>query len=100
MRVNNEKIVCADGFSMSVQASRHNYCTPRVDDARAYDEVEIGFPNAYEPLIAKYAEDDEDYTGTVYGWVPADIVTLVCVKHGGVASGEMPAGIPYLWGDQ
>ena len=97
--MNNKKIECADGFTMSVQASRFNYCEPRVDDANEYTQVEIGFPSGYEPLIAKYAEDKEDYTGTVYGYVPADVVTLVCIKHGGVVAGELPAGIPYLKGE-
>tara|TARA_R110000824_G_scaffold11883_1_gene52234 strand:+ start:3936 stop:4253 length:318 start_codon:yes stop_codon:yes gene_type:complete len=95
----NERIECADGFSMSVQASKHNYCTPRIDDATVYTEVEIGFPNAYESLLAAYADDKEDYVGTVYGWVPLNVVTLVCAKHGGVMSGEMPSGIPYLKAD-
>mgnify|MGYP003662134125 CR=1 FL=1 len=96
----NKKIVCADGFSMSDQANAFAYCDPRVDDSQKNNAVEVGFPSEYEPLIAKYAEDDEDYTGTVYGWVPADVVTLVCVKHGGVVSGDLPPGIPYLRGDQ
>ena len=92
----NEKIVCADGFSMSVQASSFNYCAPRIDNAHAYESVEIGFPSGYESLIARYAENKEDYTGTVYGFVPAEVVTLVCIKHGGVIAGELPPGIPYL----
>jgi hypothetical protein len=94
--MNNKRIECADGFSMSVQASSFNYCEPRIDDAKIYTEVEVGFPNDYESLIVDYAEDKENYTGTVYGYVPSDIVTLVCAKHGGVVSGEMPSGIPYL----
>ena len=92
----NKRIECADGFSMSVQASSHNYCSPRVDNAPSYDEVEVGFPNSYEPLLTSYAEDKENYTGTVYGWVPVGVVTMVCAKHGGIISGELPNGIPYL----
>ena len=94
--MNNKRIECADGFSMSVQASRYSYCEPRVDSAPAYTQVEVGFPSDYESLLVDYAEDKEDYTGTVYGYVPADVVTLVCVKHGGVVCGDMPNGIPYL----
>ena len=92
----NKRIECADGFTMSVQASRFNYCEPRTDNADKYVTVEIGFPNDYESLIVSYAEDKENYTGTVYGYVPTDIVTLVCAKHGGVVAGEMPSGVPYL----
>ena len=96
MYVKHERIVCADGFSMSVQASKHNYCTPRKDEASKYEEVEVGFPNGYEALLAPYAEDKEDYTGTIYAWVPSSVITTVCVKHGGVVSGGLPNGIPYL----
>ncbi len=94
--MNNERVKCADGFSMSVQAGRNSYCTPRTEGAKSYEEVEVGFPSDYEPLIAKYAENNEDYTGTVYGYVPSQVVTLVCIKHGGVVSGELPAGVPYI----
>tara|TARA_Y100000310_G_C20469182_1_gene709133 strand:- start:605 stop:916 length:312 start_codon:yes stop_codon:yes gene_type:complete len=96
MKKLNEKIVCVDGFSMSVQAGAGSYCEPRVNDAQKYTEVEVGFPSDYESLLAPYAEDKEDYTGTVYGWVPADIIVTVCAKHGGVVTGELPNGVHYL----
>lgn len=92
----NKRIECADGFSMSVQASGYSYCMPRINDAPSYDEVEVGFPNAYDSLLAPYAEDAGDYTGTVYGYVPANIIVLLCIKHGGVVSGELPSGIPLI----
>ena len=94
--MNYERIVCVDGFSMSVQASRFNYCEPRIDDAHKYTEVEVGFPSNYESLLASYAEDKEDYTGTVYGYVPAQVVVDVCAKHGGVVSGDLPNGVVLL----
>jgi len=44
-----ERIVCQDGFSMSIQASRLHYCSPRESLINGnYDSVEIGFPNEYE----------------------------------------------------
>jgi hypothetical protein len=36
-------ITCTDGFSMSVQASKFHYCSPRMDHAEAYTSVEVGF---------------------------------------------------------
>ena len=30
---------------------------------------------------------------TIYGYVPVDIVTNVIVKHGGLVSGQVPAGV-------
>ena len=92
----NERIKCADGFSMSVQASSFNYCEPRIDNAPAYEEVEVGFPSSHEPLLQKYAEDPSRYTETIYGWVPAQTVLDVIAKHGGIVSGELPRGSAYL----
>ena len=77
------KIKCADGFTLSVQASNFHYCTPR-EDSGPYLEVEIGFPSAKEDLIMEYAEDENDPTDTVYGWVPIDIVEQVIENHGGM----------------
>ena len=92
----NEKIICADGFAMSVQANANAYCEPRHDNAEKYEAVEVGYPNAYEVILARFAEDNEEYTNTVYPWVPAQVIIDVCAKHGGVVSGELPNGIPYL----
>ena len=84
-----EPIVCKDGFEMSVQAGGGMYSHPRYD-ATSYTEVEIGFPNKEEPLLAAYAEDPERPTGTVYPYVPAKLVLEVIEKHGGMVSGELP----------
>jgi|TARA_R110000824_G_scaffold99823_2_gene237329 hypothetical protein len=92
----NTKIVCADGFSMSVQAHQNAYCSPRIDGAPRYTEAEIGFPSAAEDLLAEYAETPSRPTDTVYAWVPASVITLVVAKHGGIVTGELPAGIPFL----
>ena len=92
----NKHIVCKDGFTMSVQASEYNYCSPRINGAERYLSVEVGFPSEEEPLLIEWAEDREKPTDTVYGWVPAPVVALVCIKHGGVVKGDLPSGIPYL----
>jgi len=95
----NEKIVCADGFIMSVQANEGAYCTPRCDAADQYTEVEIGFPSAREELIIDWMEvygDDPDPTDSVYPYVPVSVVTNVIAKHGGIISGEVPPGVPRL----
>ena len=93
---NNKRIECTDGFSMSVQASSFNYCNPRVDNAEAYKEVEVGFPSHPEPLLDSYAEDYTRPTETVYPYVPAQLIADVIAKHGGIVSGELPLGLPYL----
>lgn len=96
MKKSNRKVVCADGFSMSVQASTSNYCEPQ-NDQGPYTEAEVGFPSREEPLLAQWAEDPATPTETVYGWVPRHTILTVIAKHGGMVEGELPNGISNLW---
>ncbi len=89
----NRQVVCADGFTMSVQAHDGAYCTPRIDNAPKYTHVEVGFPSQREDLIMKYAEEPDVPTQTVYGYVPVQTVTNVIAKHGGIVNGEIPRGV-------
>jgi hypothetical protein len=89
----NAQVVCADGFKMSVQANHGTYCVPRRSNADKYTEVEVGFPNAIEPMLMEYAENEENPTDTVYGYVPVQVVTNVIAKHGGMVDGDVPAGV-------
>ena len=80
------KIVCVDGFKMSVQVGSSLYSAPK-KVAKRYSAVEIGFPSEHEPLIEEFAErveDEIDYTDTVYPYVPVKIVDKVLKKHGGI----------------
>ncbi len=90
----NEKVVCSDGFTMSVQANEYAYCEPRYTGAYQYETVEIGYPSQREELLMEYAERPTEPTDTVYAYVPAALVYAVIVKHGGMVSGELPNGIP------
>ena len=92
----NKAVKCADGFTMSVQANQGGYCSPRIDNAERYESVEVGYPSDIEPLLMPYCEDEEDPTGTVYGYVPSHVVTTVIAKHGGMVEGEVPAGVAPL----
>jgi len=78
------RIVCKDGFDMSVQASGFHYCTPRQDKAWPYKTFEIGFPSRKEQLIKEYAETPGAWTETVYAQVPASVVNAIVAKHGGL----------------
>ncbi len=92
----NKKIVCADGFEMSVQANALAHCEPCVNNSTAYTSVEVGFPNRNEILLTQYAEMFGEETTGVYRYVPAQVIINVCVKHGGIVSGELPNGIAYI----
>lgn len=79
------RIVCADGFSMSVQASAFHYCDPR-DNVGPYDTVEIGSPSEAVEAFMPYCEDPTTPTGTVYAQVPIEVVLTVINKHGGIGA--------------
>jgi len=81
---------------MSVQGNENAYCTPRVNGAEAYTQVEIGFPSEKESLIMPWCELPEEPTETVYGYVPVSVVVNVIAKHGGMVSGEVPPGVARL----
>lgn len=75
-------ITCADGLTLSVQASRFHYCTPR-DSAGPWVAVEIGFPSQAVDEFIPYAEEPDMPTATVYGYVPVEIVEGVINRRGG-----------------
>lgn len=96
------EIVCADGFTVSVQASWMHYCSPRPahthfdspfdEDASAppvngvFSTVEVGFPSDRpEPWDrwASYCESPDRPTDTVYGYVPVALVRDLIASHGG-----------------
>lgn len=88
-------ITCADGFSLSVQANNGAYCRPRTNIAE-WSAVEVGFPSAKPEFFAEYAESSGytnedtgevefiDYTNTVYGYVPIELVEQCIELHGGM----------------
>jgi hypothetical protein len=89
----NKEVVCASGFSMSVQAHDGAYCTPSSSGANKYTHVEVGFPNKKEPLLMDWCDEPGNPTATVYGYVPVQVVTNVLAKHGGIVEGEVPRGV-------
>ncbi len=85
-----EMVTCADGFSVSIQAGLGHYSESELDGSKTYKRGELGFPNRPCIFIKDYAEDPDDLTGTVYGYVPAHIVRKMIAAHGGIVSGECP----------
>lgn len=104
------RVICNDGFSISVQANECAYCLPRIsqglldeklyfkgtfnfdrdvasgfiDEFIPYVEVELGYPSEVEEDLLPYAEDESDPTNTVYGYVPIEIVDSMIQRHGGI----------------
>ena len=85
----NQRVRCADGFTLSIQARESSYCTPR-DNVGPYTHVECGFPS--KPPLTKeflsYAElcGTDDPCETVYPYVPSDVVQAELDAHGGMVS--------------
>jgi len=81
------RLICADGYNVSVQASEFHYCSPRtyMPDG-AYSAWELGFPTAHDELLDNYAEEPGNPTETVYGWVPTEIVDALIARHGGLSA--------------
>ena len=68
-------VLCADGFTMSVQASRYHHCTPR-DNTGPYAEVECWLASAPVPEIGGMENPAS--------CVPVDVVDTVLLSHGGI----------------
>lgn len=78
------RAVCADGWSVSIQANNFAYCTPRRWDCDRYTDVELGFPLRMDPLIVEWAEDPGSPTETTYPFVPIYLVEKMVAAHGGI----------------
>ena len=75
----------ANGESISIQGSEWNYCRPRTN-AGPYTEVELGFPSFVPSSdIMRYAEKENDPMGTVYAWVPIELVERMIKDNGGLS---------------
>jgi hypothetical protein len=80
------RMVCADGFSLSVQAGEGLYCIPSYSETGDYRMVEVGYPerangSGYRPASFGVASQ---WSGTVCGFVPIDVVNRWIRYHGGL----------------
>tara|TARA_A100001515_G_scaffold100762_2_gene81573 strand:+ start:321 stop:707 length:387 start_codon:yes stop_codon:yes gene_type:complete len=89
----NPRITCTDGFNISVQAHEGAYSQRNTDGVPV--TVECGFPSTTPKTaeLRSYAEcfGDHDYTETVYGWVPVEVVQAELDAHGGILDGCLPS---------
>ena len=89
----NPRITCTDGFTISVQAHSGSYCQRNTDGVPV--TVECGFPTTTPKTaeLRNYAElcGTSDYTETVYGYVPIEVVQAELDAHGGILDGCLPS---------
>jgi hypothetical protein len=81
-------MVLADGVTLSIQASRTHYCSPRQDDAYHYFAVEIGYPTVMLPEEFNEYADGEPKQDGVWGYVPVDLIDKFIADHGGIIGTE------------
>ena len=87
MNVTRPHVLCADGFTVSVQAGCGIYSTPNCD-ADAYTHVELGYPSRKEEALLEYAVNSRWPTDTVYAYVPVELVDKVLDAHGGITGAD------------
>ena len=93
--MHNPRIICADGFSISVQAREFSYCTPR-QDAGPHTHMEGGFPSSapLDPELLAMREnsfeEDGDPCETVYPYVAREVFEREFALHGGIVEGNLP----------
>ena len=86
-----ELIRCNDGFTMSVQASRGHFCSPR-NDVGPYDGVEVGYPSMWEDLLLPHTDNNTDLTPAICGMTstpcvnaPPHVISAVIRRYVGLA---------------
>ena len=93
--VQRKRILCADGHSISAQASSYHYCEPRdnsFENLWLYDYVELGYPElpdgtAYEPAEL---EEHRECNSSIYTYVPIRALAAFVQAHGGqIGGGEI-----------
>lgn len=87
MKQLHPRIVCKNGFSVSVQANKYAYCSPR-QDIGPYSEVELGFPeiNGKEINWPDYLEEYSE--GHICPYVPVELVEKLISENGGISIGR------------
>ena len=76
------RIVCADGFTLSVQASNGHYCSPRVDYSEHYETVEVGYPSSRPPETWREYFDGEWQETGIFGYIARIIKNWSSIWYG------------------
>ena len=83
-------VVCKDGFTLSIQASAFNLCTPRKNNIVNYNTFELSKISETIPELEDY--DETIYKrkklclnrNRIYGYVPKAVVEKILEEHGGI----------------
>jgi hypothetical protein len=91
------RIICADGISLSVQANKHAYCSPRIDEIECWDQytlVEVGYitdknDQTFAPPETWREYADGEFPSCVYGYVPIGLVEAFIDSHNAAAQRDL-----------
>jgi hypothetical protein len=80
---NNKRLVCADGFWLSVQGDDDAYSEPRGKhfNVYAYRSMEIMASQLLPLKFSKYLDSEKN---RIYGYVPVEMIEVLLASHGGV----------------
>lgn len=82
-----KSIHTVNGPSISVQASKNHYCTPR-DNFGPYVNVEVGYPLDIDKMPDSwkyYAEAGEEVdVSNIYAYIPIELVAEFIEANGGI----------------
>lgn len=96
MNVTRPRVLCADGFTVSIQAGYGLYSVPSFD-VDNYITVEVGYPSHEEKALLVYAENPDWPTDTVYGNVPVKLMDKILDAHGGITGVDFSNDITGKW---
>lgn len=82
------KLICKDGFSLSIQAGYGMASSPKISFAESYTDVEVGACSLYEPLFEDYGSSEPFTSLPIYSYVPVKLVEQIILKHGGIKEDE------------
>jgi hypothetical protein len=90
------RVNCADGVSLSIQASEYAYCHPRQRYNRhwtTYNSVEVGYIWDKDRLPFSPPEPWKEYQdgdNPVWGYIPVSVVEEFIQAHGGEVEAPIP----------
>lgn len=80
------RIICSDGFSVSIQASYAHYCKPR-NNIGPYTHFELGYPSEIVDSWISFVEafsENQDPCEQVYPYVPIHLIVDEMNRRGNV----------------
>lgn len=92
-------VVCNDGFTLSIQASRYHLCTPLKNNRTDYTTFELSKLSEEIPELEEFKIYDNGplnkFSTQTYAFVPRAIVEEILEEHGGINK-EKTLKRPYL----